>query len=295
MQLPNLILDWQNWLSKQRNYSSKTLESYSTDLRNFFNFLRKHHEQEADLELLKKLEVRDFRSWLAERKNNDFMQSSNARAISSVRSFYKYLEKHNIIKNDAVGAVRVSNKGKKLPKALSIEQIFRAIDDLNADDWVEKRDKAILTILYGAGLRISEVLGLNKNDIGKNNAITIRGKGNKQRVVPILDNIKNTVKDYLQACPFDDDALFYGEKGKRLRPELVQKKLRKMRLELGLPDFTTPHALRHSFATHLLADGADLRSIQELLGHESLGTTEKYTHIDFKRLTEGYKKAHPRG
>ena len=166
---------------------------------------------------------------------------------------------------------------------------------MNADDWVEKRDKAILTILYGAGLRISEVLGLNKNDIGKNNAITIRGKGNKQRVVPILDNIKNAVKDYLQACPFDDEALFYGEKGKRLRPELVQKKLRKMRLELGLPDFTTPHALRHSFATHLLADGADLRSIQELLGHESLGTTEKYTHIDFKRLTEGYKKAHPRG
>jgi integrase/recombinase XerC len=289
------IANWQNWLLGQKNYSPKTCEAYATDLRYFLQFVQKYREQEADLKLLELLEVRDFRAWLAERKNRDFDQTSNARAVSSVRSFYKYLEKNNLLKNDAIKAVRVSGRKKHLPKALSTEQIFSALKDLDDGDWVNRRDRAILTLLYGCGLRISEALGLNKNDIADNETIVVRGKGSKQRIVPVLPEVKIAIDDYLKLCPFEDEALFYGEKGKRLRPELVQKKLRQLRTWLGLPDFATPHALRHSYATHLLAGGADLRSIQELLGHESLATTEKYTHIDAKRLTEGYKKAHPRG
>ncbi len=293
--LNSYIAEWQSWLAKQRNYSPKTLESYSIDLRYFLSFIFSYREQDIDLKLLESLEVRDFRAWLAKRKNDNMEQSSNARAVSSIRSFFNYLERNNIITNPAIRAVKVSGRSKKIPKSLSSDQILSAIENIEVTDWVDLRDKAILTLLYGGGMRISEVLSLNKNDIGNNQTITIRGKGSKQRVIPVLSQMKQAVKEYMASCPFSGEALFYGEKGKRLRPELVQKKLRDLRAMYSLPDYTTPHALRHSFATHMLAEGADLRSIQELLGHESLATTEKYTHIDSRRLTEGYKKAHPRG
>ena len=327
MLLNDHIKNWQNWLSKQKNYSPKTAESYMTDLRYFANFISAYREQELSLKLLETLEIRDFRAWLAAKKNKDHMQSSNARAASSVRSFYKFLEKQNLLKNDAIKALYISNRQKKLPKAINANQILEVIENYPAEDWVDKRDKAILMLLYGCGLRISETLNLNRGDItNSTDTLVITGKGNKQRIVPLLENVKAAVEGYVKACPFSpppsgrrssggvslappkyatsphpnplpegEGALFYGEKGKRLRPELIQKKIRELRSTLGLPDFATPHALRHSFATHLLAEGADLRSIQELLGHESLATTERYTHIDSKRLIAGYKKAHPRG
>jgi integrase/recombinase XerC len=310
--LRNFITEWQSWLLDQRNYSAKTAESYGTDLRKFLHFLFEYHEEEAGIRTLEKLEVKDFRAWLAKRKNAGYDQASNARAISSVRSFFKYLEKRESFKNDAIAAIKVGGRGKKLPRALSIEQVMHAIDE-SEGEWEDLRDKAIITLLYGGGLRISEALSLNYNDFDGVDVIKIRSKGNKERLVPVLPEIQKAITAYKNACPYgsghaelgsasgnilkqvhDDRPLFYGSKGKRLRPELVQKKLRHYRGLLGLPDHATPHALRHSFATHLLAEGADLRSIQELLGHSSLATTERYTHIDSKRLMEGYKKAHPR-
>lgn len=245
--------------------------------------------------MLENLEVTDFRSWVASRKQKDFSQTSNARAISSLRSFYKFLEKEKILKNEAISAIRISSRGRKLPKALSFEEALMVIVDDNPETWVERRDKALLLLLYGCGLRISEALDLNFNALENTKTLIVKGKGNKERIVPLLKEVKEAVDDYKKALPFSGEALFYGEKGKRLRPEIIQKKLREMRVTHNLPDYATPHSLRHSFATHLLSDGADLRSIQELLGHESLASTEKYTHIDAKRLTEGYKKTHPRG
>lgn len=294
--LANHIAQWQDWLSKQKNYSAKTAESYLIDLRYFLQFLLLYREQPADIAMLAELDLRDFRAWLADKKSKDHMQSSNARAVSSIRSFYKYLEKQKLLKNDAVNALRVSGRGRKLPKAIGVEKILEIIVNYPVETWVDKRDRAVLMLLYGCGLRISEALNLNRDDINSaTDTLIITGKGNKQRIVPLLSQVKTAVEKYKAACPFLGNELFFGEKGKRLRPELIQKKLREMRVELGLPDFATPHALRHSFATHLLSEGADLRSIQELLGHESLATTEKYTHIDSKRLIAGYKKTHPRG
>lgn len=294
MQLNEHFAGWQSWLLDQRKYSAKTAESYGIDLRKFLQFLFEYHEQEVTLSLLEKLEVKDFRAWLAKRKSENFDQSSNSRAMSSLRSFFRYLENNKILKNDAADAVKVKGAAKKLPRALSVEQVMHAIDE-GESEWEDLRDKAIITLLYGGGLRISEALNLNYNDITNAEAIKIRGKGNKERMVPILPEIKRAVDIYKSACPYNGEPLFYGAKGKRLRPELVQKKIRYYRIALGLPDYATPHALRHSFATHLLAANADLRSIQELLGHESLETTSRYAHIDSKRLIEGYKKTHPRG
>jgi integrase/recombinase XerC len=295
-QLANHIKDWQNWLSRQKNYSDKTSISYLTDLQYFLQFITAYRETEPDVKLLQALEIRDFRAWLASKKNKGHRQSSNARAVSSVRSFYKFLERGNLLKNDAIKTLRVSGREKNLPKAISAELILQTLENYHTENWVDKRDRAIMMLLYGCGLRISEVLGLNRDEIApETDTLVITGKGSKQRIVPLLDEVRKAIEDYKQSLPFSGEALFCGEKGKRLRPELIQKKIRELRSSLGLPDFATPHALRHSFATHLLAEGADLRSIQELLGHESLATTEKYTHIDSKRLMAGYKKAHPRG
>lgn len=294
------VNNWQNWITLQKNYSAKTAESYLIDLRYFLQFITGYREQVIDINLLQSLEIRDFRAWLAEKKKREHKQSSNSRAVSSVRSFYKFLEKKNLLKNEAIKALRISGQGKQLPKAISAVQILEAIENYPVEDWIDMRGKAMLMLLYGCGLRIAEALSLNYDDINSTtDTLVITGKGSKQRIVPLLQNVKLAILNYKSATQPRNHAtaqpLFLGVKGKRLRPELVQKKLRELRITLGLPDFATPHALRHSFATHLLAEGADLRSIQELLGHQSLATTEKYTHIDSKRLIAGYKKAHPRG
>ena len=287
------IENWQNYLTNERKYSDKTLIAYTTDLQYFLGFVAKHFEEQPNLELLKKLEVRDFRSWLAHRKNDGFEQVSNARALSSVRSFFKYIDKQIGFENTAISAIKISARGHKVIKSLSVEQILQILSELEGDDWEDKRDKAVMLLLYGCGLRISEVVALNRADISK--TLLVQGKGKKQRIAPVLDKTIEAIQDYLGSVPWNGDALFYGVKGKRLRPEIVQKRLREIRASYGLPDHLTPHALRHSFATHLLSAGADLRTIQELLGHESLATTERYTHIDIARLSEGYKNFHPRG
>jgi integrase/recombinase XerC len=243
--------------------------------------------------MLENLELQDFRSWLAKRKNDGFEAASNARAVSSVRSFFKYLHKEIGFENDAIAAIKISSRGRKVIKSLSTEQILQILTELDGSDWQDKRDKAIMLLLYGCGLRISEVIALNRTDIAA--TLLVEGKGKKQRIAPVLDKTIAAINDYLSSLPYAGEALFYGAKGKRLRPEIVQKRLREIRAMHNLPDHLTPHALRHSFATHLLSAGADLRTIQELLGHESLATTERYTHIDVARLSEGYKNFHPRG
>ena len=291
----NHINDWQNWLLKQKNYSPKTAESYLIDLRKFLEFLHSYKETAPNLKTLESLELREFRAYLAERKSRDYEQVSNSRALSSIRSFYKFLEREKLLKNDAIKYLRISSRSKKLPKAINSEQLLELIESYETTDWLSSQNKAILTLLYGTGMRISEVLNLNWDNINPTtDSIVITGKGCKQRLIPIINKVKTAIENHKTTCPYRDQPLFYGKKGNRLRPELVQKNIRNLRATLSLPDHATPHAFRHSYASHLLSGGADLRSIQELLGHESLATTEKYTHIDSKRLIQGYKKAHPR-
>ncbi len=254
------------------------------------------------------LATTDFRSYLAARQSDGLAAASTARALSSLRSFFRYLDKVGLLHNAAITAVRTPRRPHAVPKALSPEEALESlasIGALSASDWFEKRglewvaarDSAVLTLLYGCGLRISEVLDLNREQAPQGDTMVITGKGRKQRVVPVLEVVRHAVADYLAACPFDlkpGQPLFVGARGQRLTARVVQRQMVRLRRLLGLPDTATPHALRHSFATHLLAGGGDLRTIQELLGHASLSTTQRYTDVDETRLAEVYRQAHPR-
>lgn len=296
--LAALAGEWESWLREIKRASKHTIVSYQNDLSQFFGFLSNHLGGEVSLKELEKLEARDFRAWLASRMN-DFEAASTARALSSVKSFFRWLEKQDKIKNEAVFHIRSPKLKKALPKALAEEQsaaAIAAIGSQHKDEWANKRDLALLTLIYGCGLRISEALSLTRAQ-ADNDAIVITGKGGKQRVVPVLAVVKEAIADYLSACPytFDPDSpLFVGKRGKKLDAAIFQRELIKLRRAIGLPESATPHAFRHSFATHLLSAGGDLRSIQELLGHASLSTTQRYTHVDSKRLMDAYKSAHPR-
>jgi integrase/recombinase XerC len=224
------------------------------------------------------------------------------RTLAGTRAFARYLERSGKGRVGALSAVRGPKIGKNLPRPLSVSAARRMADaDLPAGDghepWIHARDAAVLGLLYGSGLRVSEALGLKRGDVGRPDVLTVTGKGSKQRMVPVLPQVQKLVADYLALCPYegsDDDPLFVGAKGGPLSPRLVQLAMARLRGALGLPDTATPHALRHSFATHLLARGGDLRSIQELLGHASLSTTQIYTAVDAERLIEAYRAAHPR-
>jgi len=290
---------WLTHLSELKRYSRHTSISYLHDLEEFFTFLRGHLEKEIGIAELAGLELRDFRSWLAARANRQFAATSTARALSSVRQFYRYLQKQGVLENAAIAHLRTPKLKQPLPKALSPEQSIAASDtihELSDEPWIAKRDTALLMLIYGCGLRISEALGLTWKDTA-DTALTITGKGNKQRIVPLLPNVRQALEEYRSHCPYLTNLqspLFYGARGKALRPEIFQKQLRRLQGLLGLPDTATPHALRHSFATHLLSGGADLRAIQELLGHASLSTTQRYTKVDTARLMEAYAGAHPK-
>jgi integrase/recombinase XerC len=217
-----------------------------------------------------------------------------------LRNFYRYLARENLAANAAIENIQTPKVPKSIPKALSQQEArdsLNMIEAMTEEPWVAKRDTALMTLLYGCGLRIGEALSLNRKEIPSGDTMVITGKGQKQRVVPILAIVKNAIADYLSHCPHtlgDDDPLFVGVRGGRLNPGVVQRQMRQLRAQLGLPDSATPHALRHSFATHLLAEGGDLRTIQELLGHASLSTTQRYTDVDARRLTAVYQSAHPR-
>ncbi len=294
--------EWRQWLGVERNCSPHTLDGYSRDLAAFLGFLAEHQGQPVGLADLTGLATSDFRGYLAQRAGVGLTRSSTARALSSLRNFFRFLEKRGLAANAAIGAVRTPKLPRGVPKPLSAEDAKSALSvafDLQDEPWQAARDQALFTLIYGCGLRISEALGLAVGSIpgGEGDAITITGKGNKQRVVPLLPIVKDRIAAYLALCPHargKRDPLFVGARGQRLNPGVVQRQMRKVRATLGLPDTATPHALRHSFATHLLAGGGDLRTIQELLGHASLSTTQRYTEVDAKRLIDIYKDAHPR-
>ncbi len=294
------ILEWFNWLTVEKNVSPHTVSNYSRDLAFFFAFLSQHFQELITLELLQKVALQDLRAYLTHRVNQKISHRSNARMLASIRSFVRYLHRHYKFENQAFESIKTPKLPKSLPRPLSTNDAISVIEAEASvqEDWVIARNQALFALLYGAGLRISEALNLNQGDIQQNQlSLRIKGKGNKERLVPLLPEVLKKIKEYLSLLPFactSQTPLFVGAKEKRLNPAIVQKELRQLRLELGLPESATPHSLRHSFATHLLASGGDLRTIQELLGHVSLSTTQKYTEVADSKLMELYAKVHPR-
>lgn len=293
----SFIHRWQNWLKDERRYSLHTLDAYSRDLSVFFDFLKDYLKRAAERQDLASLDVHGFRAFLSARAACHIDKNSLAREISTLRNFFKWLNRSKILKNEDISVIVNPRRPKILPKALDVTQIFNLLKKSEKNqDWQGLRDTAIFTILYGCGLRISEALALNVGDITHNDFLRVKGKGNKERIVPLLPLVKENISAYLAACPYkltNGEPLFLGARGDRISPRIIQRNLEKLRRELGLPDTVTPHALRHSFATHLLAEGTDLRSIQELLGHASLSTTQRYTDIQIETLQKEYLKAHP--
>lgn len=293
------ITQWLDWLTHEKRHSAHTITAYQTDIAGFIAFMQSHLGQEITLNELIKLSILDFRSWLAYRHEKKFDFASSARALSSVRNFYRYLGKKHQQVNDAIAQVRSPKRKKSLPRALTVSDALLAsesIGDLANSPWCGKRDTALLLLIYGCGLRISEALSVTSNQLAQN-ILTLRGKGNKERQVPLLPIVKEAIDVYLDVCPYTrigDDPIFVGARGKPLHATLFNKQIRIMRHYLGLPESTTPHAFRHSFATHLLTGGVDLRTIQELLGHSSLSSTQRYTQLDNDTLLQVYQNAHPR-
>jgi integrase/recombinase XerC len=299
------VTRWLRHLGAERRMSAKTLEAYQRDVRQFLVFLAEHLGGAPSLAALAKLKPQDVRAFMASRRADGIGGRSLMRSLAGVRSFARFLERNGKGKVGALAAVRAPKVPKTLPKPLSIATAKRVVDaDIRAGEerepWVLARDAAVLALLYGSGLRISEALGLKREDMpapGKGDAIRVTGKGNKQRMVPLLPQVSQLVADYVAICPYTmaaDGPLFVGAKGGPLSPRILQLVMERLRGALSLPDSATPHALRHSFATHLLARGGDLRAIQELLGHASLSTTQIYTAVDTDRLLEVYRSAHPR-
>ena len=298
------VSDWQDWLAHERRYSAHTLDAYSRDLVFFLAFLGPHLGHQAGLADLDRMSTRDFRAYLARRHSDGMGRASTARAMSTLRTFFKFLEREGRIKNTIIQTVRIPKVPKSIPKALSIEDALVALDvveEISDEPWVGKRDKALLSLLYGCGLRLGEALKLSRDDgqraLADDASLVISGKGGKQRLVPVLPAVSKAIAEYLALCPFNRDGgdpLFLGVRGKRLNPAIAQKQVRDVRALLNLPDTATPHALRHSFATHLLGGGGDLRTIQELLGHASLSSTQRYTEVDGEHLSQIYGAAHPR-
>ena len=299
------VTRWLAHLGAERRMSGKTLEAYERDVRQFLNFLAGHLGGTPKLADLAKLTPADVRAFMAARRGTGIGSRSVMRALAGTRSFARFLERNGKGKVEALSAVRAPKLAKTLPKPLSVANAKRMADvDLRAGDerepWILARDAAALALLYGSGLRISEALGLKRGEVpapGKGDAVTVLGKGNKQRMVPLLPQVSKLIAEYVAICPYDlpaDGPLFVGAKGGPLSPRILQLVMERLRGALSLPDTATPHALRHSFATHLLARGGDLRAIQELLGHASLSTTQIYTEVDSARLLEVYRSAHPR-
>jgi integrase/recombinase XerC len=302
---PDVAAEIERWLvhlGAERRMSPKTLEAYQRDAAQFLTFLADHRGGALPLKKLAKIEPQDVRAFMAARRAAGIGSRSLMRTLAGARSFARFLERNGKGKVGALAAVRAPKVGKTLPKPLAIASAKRLVDtDLRAGEerepWILARDAAVLALLYGSGLRISEALGLTPVDVGKRDAITVNGKGGKQRMVPVLPQVNKLVAEYVALCPYDlpaDGALFVGAKGGRLSARVIQLAMARLRGALGLPETATPHALRHSFATHLLARGGDLRAIQELLGHASLSTTQIYTAVDAERLIEAYRTAHPR-
>jgi len=301
------VATWLTWLTDERRMAALTIEAYRRDLGDFLTFVARHLGKLPELSDLGALNRGDFRAWMAARAQRHLQASSTARALSAVKSFYRLAIRRDLIAETGITALRTPKLPRSLPKPLNTGEALEAVEAIGDDaraDWIGKRDIAVLTLLYGCGLRISEALGLRRGDVPKTGAsgdglplLRITGKGNKTRVVPVLPIVTAAIEDYLASCPYvgsAGDPLFLGARGGVLQARLIQGAMQHLRARLGLPETATPHALRHSFATHLLAGGGDLRAIQELLGHASLSTTQRYTEVDAAQLLAVYNAAHPR-
>lgn len=291
---------WRRWIGSERRLSPHTLRGYEHDLLDFLGFLADHLGGAPDVATLSALKPADIRAWLARRAGDGAQPRTRARALSAVRSFFRHLGRDTGIDESALRAVRGPRLPQGVPKPLSPDDAASVLDaagDLADAAWVGARDAALFGMLYGCGLRLGEALSLTRGEAPAGEALTVTGKGRKQRVVPVLPAVRRLVRDYLAACPFGPDPagpLFVGIRGGPLNPAVAQRQLRRLRPLLGLGETATPHALRHSFATHLLGAGVDLRAIQELLGHASLSTTQRYTAVDAQRMMAVYGAAHPR-
>jgi integrase/recombinase XerC len=291
---------WLSSLKHERRASSNTLRAYGDDVSRFLGFQRGHLGGNVSESALAKLKPADIRAFIAARRGEGLGAGGVQRALAAIRSFYKFLAREGILENAAPRAVRTPRIKRGLPRPLSEADAARAIAEAGEHDveWLAARDTALLTLLYGAGLRVSEALSLKRGDVPLGETLTILGKGRKERVVPVLPLLKEVIGDYAAKIPFTgapSAPLFLSRRGKPMSAREAQGLMQKLRGRLGLPERATPHALRHSFATHLLQGGGDLRSVQELLGHASLSTTQTYTAIDMRQLMETYQSAHPRG
>ncbi|WP_128928956.1 tyrosine recombinase XerC [Bradyrhizobium guangxiense] len=305
---PSLAQEMARWLAHlgaERRLSPKTLEAYGRDLRQCLDFLCNHWGERVTLKRFAALEATDVRAFMAMRRADDIAGRSLMRALAGLRSFGRFLEREGKGKVGALSAIRAPKVAKSLPKPLPMASAKRLADaDERAGEdretWILARDAAVMALLYGSGLRISEALGLKRREVprpGEGDVLVVTGKGNKTRMVPVLQNVLELVHEYVAMCPYPlpaEGPIFVGARGGPLSPRIIQLAMERLRGALGLPDSATPHALRHSFATHLLSRGGDLRAIQELLGHSSLSTTQVYTGIDSERLLEVYASAHPR-
>jgi integrase/recombinase XerC len=298
------VEDWLTYLATERQLAANKGEAYGRDIGQFLAFLATHLNRLPDMKQLLSLSSRDVRAFLAARRGEGVGSRSLARTLSALRMFYKFLERRGIGKNDAIRAVSLPKLPHLVPKPLTAPKATALVDGADiaspdAPEWIAARDTAVLALLYGSGLRISEALTLQRKDapIKGRDMLRVHGKGGKTRVVPVLPIAREAVELYLALCPIrllSHGPLFIGARGKQLSPRIIQLRIAGARVALGLPDTATPHALRHSFATHLLGAGADLRAIQELLGHASLSTTQGYTEVDRAHLLKTYDSAHPR-
>lgn len=294
-----LLEKFSRYIEAEMRYSRHTLNSYKTDILYFLQFIAKEKNKILDENDLEELTIYDFRTWLGGRMENH-NNASNARALASLRAFFKFLNENNLIKNRQIEKIKTPKIAKAIPKAvevLDIEKIFSAIADFRKNSWEVKRDQALMSLLYGCGLRISEGLSISKKSLQNDQVLTVTGKGKKQRMVPLLPIVKKRIEEYLVELPFaldDESGIFISHSGKAYSRFDFDHLIKNLRRSLNLSETITPHSFRHSFATHLLESGGDLRSIQELLGHENLSTTQRYTKIDKSRLLSVYNSVQKR-
>lgn len=295
------VAEFIEYLTQTKNYSVHTATAYETDIRDFIKFYNNYIGADVGISNIAKADAICFRAWMADRARRNLSHKSTARALSSLRGFYKFLANRHNIENDAIGLISSPKVPRKLSKAIEVTDVEHMHDAISAIDesepWIAARDWALVMLLFGCGLRISEALGLTNSDVrGRPDSLRILGKGSKERIVPMLPAVMDAIEKYMRIRPFGNganDALFRSVRGLPMSPRMAEKVVEKLRHYLQLPDYVTPHALRHTFATAMLAGGADLRSLQELLGHSSLSTTQLYTKVNMSEIMNVYEHAHP--
>ncbi len=297
--LADQLLKWEKHL-RAKNMSRHTLRAYGADIGQFINFLTHHLATPPSINDLSEISILDFRSWMSKMMiDNKLSNQSRARSLSGVKNFINWLDKEGIMHNPAINIIRSPKIPRKAPRPLFIKQaknIIKTEMKKGEENWVSLRNAALFTMLYGCGIRIDEALSLNVEDMPHNGVITVMGKGKKERQIPILDIVNKNLELYLKNCPYPtkpNRALFLGARGKRLNQGVAQLAMRQLRVQLDLPNNATPHALRHSFATHLLEEGMNLREIQELLGHKTIRSTQRYADISDNELIQIYNRSHP--